>query len=177
LSRFLVSVFNDPNLLGFLCTTKSEQRAAMATGENGDGRQAIDQAIDEEAVIQNAWRMTGNLHVIADRLAFCRLRNEPPPAWAVEDLTAVANASVDIKPYAKAARSFVRYVAVCEGHYREGLPWDKAKEWAAEKLRGQPAEASAEWMMKEYSRVRKALRAAGIPDNELGYHWVDDLPD
>ena len=58
------------------------------------------------------------------------------------------------------------------------LPWDEAYAHAAEVLRGWPAGASADWMKKEYTRVRKALRDAGAvrDDDDHGYRWFD-LPD
>jgi hypothetical protein len=40
-------------------------------------------------------------------------------------------------------------------------------------LRGQPAAGKAETMRAEYKKVRKALRAAGIRDDDPGYCWVD----
>ena len=141
----------------------------------------------DEAAIENAWKVSGDLHVIANRLGMCRLRNEPPPAWVHKALLDLASMSVDIKPYAKEARSLVRYVAVREAHDRDGVSWKEAKHRAAERLRGQPAEATAETMWNEYKKVRKALRALGVPgpgvldvqqldDDDPGYRWLD-LPD
>jgi hypothetical protein len=134
-----------------------------------------DQRAAEEATIENAWRVSGDLRVIAMHMAFCRSRNEPPPAWVVKALFDLADTSLDIKPYAKAARRLVRYVAVREAHDRDGLSWPQAVKQAVEKLRGQPAKASADWMWKEYKAARKALRAAGSvrDDDDPGYRWVD----
>jgi hypothetical protein len=129
----------------------------------------------DEAAFENAWRVSGDLHVIADRLAMCRMRNEPPPEWVHKALLELADTSVDIKPYAKAARSLVRYVAVREAHDQGGT-WEDAKVTAAETLRGQPAEASPDRMWAEYRKVRKALRAAGVRDDDSGYRSID-LPD
>ena len=133
---------------------------------------------DYEADIENAWKVSGDLHVIANLLGMCLLRNEPPPAWVHKVLLDLANASVDTKPYHKAARSLVRYIAVREAKYRDGVSWKEAKHRAAERLRGQPAAAEAETMWNEYKNVRKALRAAGAvrDDDDPGYRWVD-LPD
>jgi hypothetical protein len=134
----------------------------------------------EEAAFENAWKVSGNLHVIADRLALGLLRGEVSPvlAWVHKVLLDLATASVDIKPYAKQARSLVRYVAVREAHDREGYSWDEAPDRAAELLRGQPAEAGRDWMWEEYCKVRKALRDAGAvrDDDDPGYRWID-LPD
>jgi hypothetical protein len=143
----------------------------MAENEPGD-RRASD---EDEAAAEHAWKVSGDLHVIAVRLGMCRLRNEPPPAWVHKALLALAAVSVDIKPYARAARSLVRYVAVREAVYRDGCSWDDAPDRAAEALRGQPAEAGRDWMWKEYCRVRKALRDAGAvrDDDDHGYRWVD----
>jgi hypothetical protein len=137
-----------------------------------------DEIDDDEVAMEEAWRVSGDLHVIADRLAMCRLRNEPPPAWVHEALLALADAAVDIKPYARQARSLVRYVAVREAHDREGLSWEKAKERAAEMLQGQPAEAGPDMMWREYRKVRAALRAVGAVhgDDDPGYRWIG-LPD
>jgi hypothetical protein len=135
-----------------------------------------DQRAREEAAIENAWRVSGDLHVIANRVASCRLRNEPPPAWVHKALLDLADASVDIKPYAQEARRLVRYIAVRDAHDHEGLSWEKAKERASEKLRGTPAEAGPDMMWKDYKRVRAALRAAGVHDDDPGYRRVD-LPD
>jgi hypothetical protein len=133
---------------------------------------------DDEVAIENAWRESGDLHIIANRLGMGLLRGEIPPAlaWIHRALLDIANVSVNTKPYAKLARSLVRYVAVREAHYREGLPWERAYERAAEMLRGQPAHASGDWMKKEYERVRKAMRDAGTvrDDDDSGYRW-DDL--
>jgi hypothetical protein len=129
-------------------------------------------AIDE-AEIESAWRKSGDLRVIADRLAACRLRNEPPPEWVHRAVLDLANSKVDTKPYAKQARSLVRYLAVREAHDRKGLSWDEAKEDAAETLRGQRADASPDRMWAEYKKVRKALRAAGVHDDDPGYRWID----
>jgi hypothetical protein len=131
---------------------------------------------EQEAAIESAWRVSGDLHVIADRLAMCRLRGEPPPAWVHKALLDLADASVDIKPYAQRARRLVRYIAVREAHDRDGLSWSKATETAAEKLHGWPARGSAETMWKEYKEFRKALTAAGVDDDDPGYRWID-LPD
>jgi len=132
----------------------------------------------DEAAIENAWKVSGDLHVIANRLGMCLLRNEPPPAWVHKVLLDLANASVDTKPYHKAARSLVRYIAVREAHYREGVPWDKAPDRAAEMLRGKPAAAGRDWMEKEYKKVRKAFRDAGAvhDDDDPGYCWDDPPP-
>ena len=43
----------------------------------------------DEAAIENAWKVSGDLHVIANRLGMCRLRNEPPPAWVHKALRAL----------------------------------------------------------------------------------------
>jgi hypothetical protein len=129
-----------------------------------------------EAAIEEAWRKSGDLHVIAVRLSMCRMRNEPPPEWLCKVVHDLAHASVDAKPYAKEARSLVRYVAVREAHDRDGVSWKEAKHRAAERLRGQPAEATAETMWAEYKKVRAALRDAGVSDDDPGYRWVD-LPD
>jgi hypothetical protein len=131
-----------------------------------------DETERDEAAIENAWRVSGDLHIIADRLANCA----GVPAWVHKALLDLANASVDMKPYARQARSLVRYAAVREAHDHEGLSWEKAKARAVERLRGQPAEATAGTMWGDYKRVRKALRAAGVPDDDPGYRWVD-LPD
>jgi hypothetical protein len=131
---------------------------------------------DYEADIKNAWKVSRNPHVITDRLALCRLRNEPPPEWTHKALLDHANAQMDMKSYAKEARSLVRYVAVREAHDRDGLSWEDAKVAAAEMLRGQPAEASPDRMWAEYRKVRKALRAAGVRDDDSGYRSID-LPD
>jgi hypothetical protein len=127
---------------------------------------------DDEAAVENAWRMSGNLHVIADRLAFCRLRNEPPPEWLHKALLDLATASTKT-PHARLTRPLVRYVAVREAHDREGLTWENAYERAAEVLHGQPAGGSAETMRRDYKVVRNKLRAAGVPDGDPGYRLVD----
>jgi hypothetical protein len=137
----------------------------------------------DEAAIRNTWKVTGNLHVLADRLGLGLLHGEVSPAlaWVHEALLELANASVNTKPYAKTARSLVRYIAVREAHYREGVPWDKAPDRAAEMLRGKPAAAGRDWMEKEYKKVRKALRDAGAvhDDDDHGYRWLpsNDPPD
>ena len=131
---------------------------------------------EDEAAAEHAWKVSGDLRVIATTIGLCRLRGEPPPAWAHKALLQLAEISVDIKPYARAARSLVRYVAVREAHDQEGFTWDHAPARAATMLRGHPAEAGPDWMEKEYKKVRKALRAAGVSDDDPGYRWVD-LPD
>ena len=151
----------------------------MARGKTGS---KTDKPVsdEDEALIEDVWKTTGNLHVLADRLCLGLQRGEVSPAlvWVHRALLDLANASVDIKPYAKQARSLVRYIAVREAHYRDKLPWDEAYAHAAEVLRGWPAGASADWMKKEYTRVRKALRDAGAvrDDDDHGYRWFD-LPD
>jgi hypothetical protein len=138
-----------------------------------DDRRARDQRArdEDEAVTEAAWRETGNVRLIAMRVA------ELPdaPAWVKKALFDLADASLDIKPYAKAARRLVRYVAVREAHDRHGLSWEKAKAWAAERLRGEPAEAEPDMMWADYKAVRKALRDAGCvrDDDDPGYRWVD----
>jgi hypothetical protein len=130
---------------------------------------------EDEAAAEHAWKVSGDLRVIATTIGFCRLRGEPPPAWAHKALLELAAVSVNIKPYAKAARSLVRYIAVREAHDREGLTWPSAYVRAAEMLRGEQAEASSSWMEKEYKKVRKAFRDAGAvrDDRDPGYEWVD----
>ena len=133
---------------------------------------------EDEAAIEQAWLVSGSLDIIALRLFECTQRNEPPPSWtwkALRDLAAASRPEGD-KRYAQSARRLVRYVAVREAHDHEGLSWSKAAERAAEMLRGWPAEAEAETMWKDYKEVRKALRAAGVPDDDPGYRWID-LPD
>jgi hypothetical protein len=132
-----------------------------------------DRQADDEAAIKNAWKVSGNLHILANRLGLGLARGEVSPAlaWVHKELLDLANVSVDTKDYAKQARSLVRYVAVREAHDREGLTWDNTWERAAEMLRGQPAAASAETMRAEYKKVRKALRAAGTSDDDPGYRW------
>jgi len=139
-----------------------------------------DRRAADEAAIEHACRVSGDLHLIANRLGLGLLRGEVSPAlaWVHKALLDLANSKVDIKPYAKAARSLVRYVAVREAHDREGLTWDNSWERAAEMLRGEPAAASAETMRAEYKKVRRALRAAGTSDDDPGYRWVDlPVPD
>ena len=134
---------------------------------------------EEEAAIENAWRETGCLHLIADRLALCRLRNEPPPAWlhqAVLGLADNSHPSAEVKRTRRNAVLWARYVAVWEGHHCEGLTWEEAKVWAAERLRG-PAKASAETVWRSYKEVRRVLRAAGRirdDDDDPGYRLVSD---
>jgi hypothetical protein len=134
-----------------------------------------DRRAADEAAAENAWRASGDLHILATEVGLCRLHNKPPPEWLHKALLDVANASVDTAPYAKVARSLVRYVAVREAHDREGLSWDKAMKRAAEMLRGQPAAASPLRMWAEYKKVRRWMRAAGTvcDDDDAGYHWID----
>jgi hypothetical protein len=151
-----------------------KRQKPIVIAETGDQRAA------DEAATENAWRVSGDLHIIANRLGLGLLRGEVSPAlaWVHKALLDLANASMDIEPYARAARSLVRYVAVREAHDREGLTWDNSWERAAEMLRRQPAAASAETMRAEYKKVRKALRAAGTSDDDPGYCWVDlPVPD
>jgi hypothetical protein len=147
---------------------KNGRRPKIVANPDTRDRRALD-----EAAIEKAWRESGSLHVIADRLAFCRMRNEPPPEWVHRALLDFANTKVDGESYAKQARSLVRYVAVREAHDREGLSWEKAAEWAADRLRGESAGASPETMWKEYKKKRKALRAAGVCDDDPGYRRID----
>jgi hypothetical protein len=147
------------------------KRAKIAAVADARGGQVLD-----EAAIENAWRASRDLHVIANRLGMCRLCNEPPPAWLHKAVLDLADASVNVKLYAKQARSLVRYLAVREAHDSEGLSWDDAKVRAAEILRDQPARASPDRMWAEYKIWRRALRAAGVRDDDPGYRWVD-LPD
>jgi hypothetical protein len=137
-------------------------------------------AIEDEAAMEHAWKVSGDLHVIVDRLGLGLLHGEVSPAlaWVHKALLDLANSKVNIKPYAKAARSLVRYIAVREAVYRDGCKWHEAPRRAAEMLRGQGAKASPGWMWKEYRKVRKALRDAGAvrDDADPGYCW-DDPPD
>jgi hypothetical protein len=134
--------------------------------------------IEAEAAMEHAWKTSGSLHVLANRLGLGLLHGEVSPAlaWVHKALLELAAVSVDIKPYAQAARQLVRYVAVREAHDREGLSWEDAKDHAVEVLRGQPAEAERDTMWTAYKEVRKALRDAGVHDDDPGYRWVD-LPD
>jgi hypothetical protein len=136
---------------------------------------------DDEAAIEHAWKVSGDLHVITDRLAMCRMRNEPPPAWVHEAFLELADASVDIESYAPEARDLVRYIAVREAHdHGKGkVSWEQAKVLAAEKLRGCPAEAEPEYLWNVYKRIRKAMRAArpNLRDDDPGYRTFDELPD
>src|SRR5262249_17807016 len=133
-------------------------------------------APEQEAAFEKAWRESGDLHILADRLAWCRVLREPPPAWVHKGVLDFADALVDVKPYAKHARRLGRDLAVREGHDREGVSWDGAQGGAAGTRRGQPAKASSDRMWTEYKNVRKALRAAGVRDDDPGYRRVD-LPD
>src|SRR5262249_52061711 len=131
---------------------------------------------EQEAAIENAWRVSGDLRIIACRLGMCRTRNEPPPAWvhnALRELADTSRPTAETERYQRDAVRLVRYVAVRDAHDREGLSWEKAKERAAEKLRGAPAEAEADMMWTDYKSVRKALRAAGLADDDPGYRWCD----
>ena len=132
---------------------------------------------EDEAAIENAWKMSGDLLFLAHRLGLGLVRGEVSPAltWVHKALLDLATASADTEFYAKEARSLVRYIAVREAHDREELSWNGSWERAAEMLRGQPAAASAETMRAEYKKVRKALRDAGANDDDAGYRW-DDLP-
>ncbi len=142
-------------------------------------------AAEDEAAIEEAWKASGDLFLVAMRLAACREHNEPPPEWAIKALFDRADAEVDLKPYAREAIERTRYVAVYEAHYRDGLVWDPdAYERAAELLRGQPAGRTrrgtratrARAMRASYEQLRKTLREAGIADDDPGYRWID-LPD
>ena len=130
-----------------------------------------------EAAMEQAWLKSGDLHILADRIGLGLLRGEIPPAlaWVHKALLDLANSKVDIKPYSKAARRLVRYIAVREAHDREGLTWEEAPARAAEMLRGEPAAASPDWMWKEYKAMRKAMRDVGAvrDDDDPGYSWVD----
>ena len=134
-------------------------------------------ATDDEAAIENASKMSSNLLILAHRLGLGLVHGEVSPAlaWVHKALLDLANASIDTKPYAKQARSLVRYVAVREAHDQEGLSWEDAKDRAVEMLRSQPAAANRDWMWKEYMKVRKALRDAGAVrnDDDPGYRWID----
>jgi hypothetical protein len=133
--------------------------------------------MEDEAAIENTWKESGNLRIVADRIGLGLLRGEVSPAlaWVHKVLLELATASVDMKSYAKQARSLVRYIAVREAHDRDGYSWDDAPIRAAEVLRGAPAQASSGWMWKEYCKVRKAFRDAGAvrDDDDPGYEWVD----
>jgi len=137
-------------------------------------------ATDDEAAIENASKMSGNLLILAHRLGLGLVHGEVSPAlaWVHKALLDLATASVKTKPYAKTARSLVRYIAVREAHDREGYSWEGAYVRAAEMLRGEPAEASPGWMEKEYKKVRKAFRDAGAvhDDDDPGYCWDDPPP-
>jgi hypothetical protein len=138
--------------------------------KTGDRRTA------EEAAIENAWLVSGDLNVIIIRLALCRARNEPPPEWvlkALRELACISRPTAEIERYQRDAIRLVRYVAVRDAHDREGLSWEKAKERAAEKLRGAPAAAEADMMWLDYRAVRKTLRAAGLSKDDPGYRWSD----
>jgi len=149
-----------------------------------------------EAILENAsdW-VSGNLRGIADRLAMCRLRNEPPPEWAcnaVRDLADLADV-VTNKKILQIGRQLTRYVAVREAHDRDGLTWDEAPRRAAAMLRGTPAEGEPSTMLAAYKEVRKAMRDARVArkamrdarayrpaleralddDNPAGYRWID----
>ena len=143
----------------------------MAKNKTGDWRVSD----EDEALMEDVYRTTGNLHVLADRLCLGLQRGEVSPAlaWVHKHLLGLANASVNIKPYRRLALRQVRYLAVREAHDREGYTWEEAPDRAAEVLRGQPAAAGRDWMWKEYLEYRKALRAAGVPDDDPGYRWVD----
>ena len=135
---------------------------------------------DDEAAMEHAWRVSGDLHIIANRLGLGLLRGEIPPAltWMHKALLDLANARMDTRLYAKEARSLVRYVAVREAHDSEGLSWEDAKDRAVEMLQGQPAAANRDWMWAEYCKVRKALRDVGAvrDDDDPGYRQID-VPD
>jgi hypothetical protein len=134
-----------------------------------------DRRAADEAAIERAWKLSGDLHIIADRLALCRIEGEPPPEWVHRALLAMADASrtpAELRRYREGAVRFVRYAAVWEAHHREGLSWEKAKDRAVEMLRGAPAAADRETMWGDYKKVKAAMRAAGVADDDPGYRWV-----
>ena len=92
-------------------------KALVAIPDPPDQRRARD-----EAAIEHAWKMSGDLRIIALRVTECRQRNEPPPAWVDEALRDLADASRPAdKHYAQNARSLVRYVAVREAPRRTAV--------------------------------------------------------
>jgi hypothetical protein len=139
---------------------------------------------DDEAAIERTWNVSGNLHILADRLGLGLQRGEVSPAlaWVHKALLMLADGSVDKKPYAQEARDLVRYVAVREAHeqgVREGkkVSWEEARMRAAETLRGHPAEAQPEYLWKVYKRWRKALRVVrpDLHKDDPGYSfWPPD---
>jgi hypothetical protein len=135
-----------------------------------------------EAILEQEWKRSGDLSCPVFRLGLGLVHGEISPklAWAVNALIGVANASVDIKPYRRLALKQVRYIAVCEAHYRDGCAWgvEGAGARAAEMLRGWPAEGTAAYMWAEYKAYRKILREAGVVrdgDDNPGYRWIDTL--
>jgi hypothetical protein len=135
------------------------------------------EAEEEEAAIEKLWRESGNLHILADRVGMSIQRGKPPPKWVHRVLLNLADTSrpaAEVKRLQRNAVRFARYVAVREAHDREGLSWEDAREYAAKKLRGHPAEASADYMWKEYKAMRAALRKAGVGDDDPGYRSVSD---
>jgi hypothetical protein len=134
-------------------------------------------ALDEEA-IEHTWKVSGNLHILADRLGLGLARGEVSPAlaWVHKALLERAEASrpkAETKRIGQDAVKRARYVAVREAHDREGLLWENAYARAAELLHGQPAGASAETMRRDYKEMRKSLREAGVRNDDPGYRWVD----
>jgi hypothetical protein len=133
---------------------------------------------ENEEALERAWRTSGDFFILALQVAESRSRNEPPPEWlhkALLEHADHARPTAEIKLYQREAIRWTRYIAVREGHDREGLTWENAAEWAAEQLRDTPSAASPKTMAEEYKRVRKALRAAhpDLRNDDPGYRWAE----
>jgi len=127
---------------------------------------------DDEAILEQAWKASGDLTLIALEIGDCRRRNVAPPAWVHRALLDLATTAIDTAPYHKAARDLARYMAVRDAHDVEGLSWEKAKQRAAERLCGGPAAAGADHMWASYKSVKQKLRAAGYSEDDPdSVHW------
>src|SRR5262249_635115 len=112
---------------------------------------------------ERGWQATRDPLAVAEAVTWACLHRQPPPAWVHEANWVVATkrrGQAHAKRAHEAAVRLMRYQAVRDAHYKDGLFWNDAYERATEVLALHPWAAAKSGTMKAaYIQVKKDLKS------------------